>query len=144
MKKFSLIAVIFAAAFVLTGCFSTNTSQESKGAAFEIKPVKYEMDIETRKTAVSGEAAVNCLFGIFTWGVSDYADYAFSDKAGIFSFVPNPNDVAKKGATYNACKKANADMLIGAKYVIETEDYFVFKRIKCTTTGYPGVVKGIK
>ena len=45
---------------------------------------------------------------------------------------------------YNACEANKADALLGAKYKIDTEDYFVFKKVKCTATGYPGVINGVK
>ena len=102
--------------------------------------------IEKKAAAASGEATIYSLFGIFTWGVSNFADDSFVMRENNNSFLLtiDPLAVAKQGAVYNACKTANSDMLLGAKYVINTNDYFVFKTINCKATGFPGVLKDVK
>ena len=61
-----------------------------------------------------------------------------------FQFVASGDQVAKQGATYNACEAAKADVILGAKYKLDIADYFVYKTIKCKVTGYPGTIKGVK
>ncbi|MDD4817849.1 MAG: hypothetical protein PHI85_07760 [Victivallaceae bacterium] len=146
MKKSLLFvgSALFASA-ILSGCATQNTSQGAY--APEVKVEKsYEAVIQKQDKAVAGDATVNCLFGIFTWGVSNFADDAFvmQQNSNSFSLTMNPADVAKRGATYNACANAKSDMLLGAKYVVDTKDYFVFKTIKCTATGFPGVLQAVK
>ena len=85
------------------------------------------------------------LFGCIAWGASSFADDAFSSTSNNpLSLVASPNTLAKQAATYNACEANKADALLGAKYKLDTMDFVVFKTVKCTATGYPGVIKGVK
>lgn len=141
MKKVLVLAG--AALALMTGCISVNNNDGAIPADITVRK-GYIADIDVQDKAASGEATVNCLFGFITWGVSEYADDAFVKTGPAISLLKNANDVAKQGATYNACEKTKADYLLGAKYRLDTEDYFVFKTVKCTATGYPGTIKGVK
>ena len=144
MKKTMLFAAFAFVAFAVTGCTAVNTSQGAYAPDVTITK-SYTADIEHKNTAVSGQATVYNLFGIFTWGVTSFADDAFvGNTNNSFSITTNPMDVAKQGATYKACNDNGADMLLGAKYKVDTQDYIVFKIITCDASGFPGVVKGIK
>lgn len=141
MKKMLVLAG--AALALMTGCISVNTNDGAIPADITVRK-GYVADIDVAQQAATGEATVNCLFGLITWGVSNYADDAFVKTGPALTLLTSANDVAKQGATYNACEAAKADYLLGAKYRLDTEDYFVFKTIKCTATGYPGTIKGVK
>ncbi|MDO5461976.1 MAG: hypothetical protein Q4F99_00605 [bacterium] len=141
MKKMLTLAGVALA--LMTGCISANTSDGAKAVEFSVEKA-YTADVEVQEAAVSADATVNCLFGFITWGVSGYADEAFKTANPGLSLLKDPNTVAKQGAVYNACEEKKADYLLGATYRIDTEDYFVFKKIKCTATGYPATVKGVK
>ena len=145
MKKSLLIVGAFAAVIVLSGCFATHTSDGAYMAQVKIEK-SYTPIITHQNKPVTGTATINSLFGFITWGVSKFADDAFTNtKTNMpVQLAPNPLDVAKQGATYNACDTAKCDMLLNAKYTIEINDYIVFKQIKCKAVGYPGVVKGLK
>lgn len=140
MKKVLVLAG--AALALMTGCISVNNNDGAYPAEITVRK-NYIADIDVQETAVQGEATVNCLFGLITWGVSEYADEAFVETGLGVTLIKGANDVAKQGATYKACEAAKADYLLGAKYRIDTEDYFVFKKVKCTATGYPGTIKGV-
>ena len=128
---------------LMTGCAAVNTNDAA--VATEVVVCKtYAPKMDVKKEAVTGVATVNCLFGgLITWGVSNYADDAFIKTGSPVALVANPMTVAKQGATYNACAAADATHLLGATYRVDTEDYIVFKKVKCTATGYPGKVTGI-
>ncbi|MBQ9694771.1 MAG: hypothetical protein IJV69_08455 [Kiritimatiellae bacterium] len=139
-KMLTLAGVTLA---LMTGCLSVNTNDGAITTDIKIRKV-YTPNIEVQQTAVSGEATVNCLFGFITWGVSEYADDAFVKTGPNIAVFASADEVAKQGATYQACDAAKADYLLGAKYRLDTADYFVFKTVKCTATGYPGTIKGVK
>lgn len=141
MKKMLVLAG--AALALMTGCISLNTNDGAIPADITVRKA-YTADIDVKDTPASGEATVNCLFGFITWGVSEYADDAFVQKGPSISLLKSADAVAKQGATYNACEAAKADYLLGAKYRLDTESYIVFKKVKCTATGYPGTIKGVK
>ena len=146
MKK-TLILLLGCAvsAVVLSGCKSINTNDAASATKFE-STVAYDTQLTVAEKAVTGEAQINVLFGFIAWGVSSYADDAFSTTTddSPLSLIATPNKLAKQAAVYNACEANKADALLGAKYKIDTKDYFVFKKVKCTATGYPGVIKGIQ
>ena len=143
MKKSMLFAAFAFIAFAVTGCTAINTSQGADAPKVKITK-EYTADIEHKNTVVAGQATVYNLFGIFTWGVSNFADYAFAGDSSFPSIITSPMTLAKQGATYNACEASGSDMLLGAKYKITTQDYIVFKIITCDASGFPGVLKGIK
>lgn len=146
MKKGLILACgAIVASLGLTGCMSTNTSEGAYAPEVVIKK-EYTPIIKHQETMVSGDATIYCLFGFIIWGTNEFADESFTrtSNAGAVSLLFDPNTAAKQGATYNALDAADADMLLGAKYELDIEDYFVFKKIKANVSGYPGVVKGFK
>ena len=145
MKKSLLILAAAATALIMTGCFATHTNDAAVPVNVDVQAPKFTADVEAGKTAVSGEATVHNVLNLFTWGVGNFADDAFVKTSGLpFTLIVPADQVAKQGAAYNACDAANADVILAAKYKLEIKDYFVYKAIKCTVTGYPGVIKGVK
>ena len=58
--------------------------------------------------------------------------------------VPTLVAKAKNGAYANACDAAKCDQVVGARYKVTTEDYFVFKKINAEITGYPASLTGVE
>lgn len=146
MKKIVLSAVV-TLAMVLTGCTSVNTNDAARDFNATIKPAEFQTIIEAGDTKVNGEAQLNVLFGIFSWGVSEFADRAFEseyDDMPVVSLFSSPLTLVKDAAAYNACNTNKCDVILNAKYHIKTTDYFVFKIYNCKVSGYPGVEKGLK
>ena len=143
MKKVLMLAAVCAVAAFMTGCMATHTNDAASAAKVCVSK-KFDADIVAGKKAVAGTATVHNLFGIFTWGVSNFADDAFVTSGNSLQLTVSPLTVAKQGATFNACKAAKADMLLAAKYNIKISDFVVYKSVKCDVTGYPGVIKGVK
>lgn len=143
MKKALLLAAVCAVAAFVSGCIANHTNDAATSAKACVTK-KFEADIAAGKTAVSGKATVHNVLGIISWGVNDYADDAFVSGAPSLQLFASPLTVAKQGATFNACNDAKADMLLAAKYKIKISDFFVYKKVECDVTGFPGVVKGVK
>ena len=145
MKKQLLLAGgAVAAAFVMTGCMATHTNDATATVQFNVEK-DFKADVMTSQQAVSGEATVHNLFGLISWGVSDFADDAFvTTNASPLQLAASPLTIAKQGATYNACESAKADVILAAKYKIDVADFFVYKTVKCKVTGDPGTIKGVK
>ena len=125
-----------------TGCssFETNRGGNQVEVTMAAKAVP---EIEAGKDAVTGHAQVNCLFGVFTWGVDHQAVGVNYGAAGGGLFA-SPADLARNGAAYQACNAAQADLLLAPRYNLTVKDYFVFKIVDCEVKGYPGVLKSIK
>jgi hypothetical protein len=144
MKKQLLLAGgAIAAALAMTGCMATHTNDAASSAKVCVGK-KFDADIVAGKKAVSGTATVHNLFGVITWGVSNFADDAFVSGNNGLQLSVSPLTVAKQGATYNACAANKADMLLAAKYKVDVKDFFVYKNVTAKVTGYPGVIKGVK
>lgn len=143
MKKALLLVAVCAVAAFVSGCIANHTNDAATSAKACVTK-NFEADIAAGKTAVSGKATVHNVLGIISWGVNDYADDAFVSGAPSLQLFASPLTVAKQGATFNACNDAKADMLLAAKYKIKISDFFVYKKVECDVTGFPGVVKGVK
>ncbi len=161
MKKIAMCLVAVAAvAVVMTGCKTTYTNDMAADSKSAMVPAVFQLKIEHKDTKVEGEATVHTLFSLFSWGTDSYAERTFLGgsaatsatygasmvpMAGLFSGIfPDPVILAKKAASYNACKAAQADLLIGAKYIVVEDWYFVYSKVNCKVSGYPGFEKGVE
>ncbi len=143
MKKTLVkMCAIASMASVFTGCMSTSSNDGANQIGMEkLQMPSYAPVIEHKATKVSGSAEMNVWVGLFAKGDTDYAENTTFNSLGFFS---TPTDKVKNAAVYNACKKHNADMLLGTKYSVTEKDYVLFKTLKCTVTGFPAVVKDVK
>lgn len=149
MKKIAMCLVaVVACGITLTGCKTTYTNDAAYDSKSVMVPAAYQLKIEHQDTKVEGSATVHSVLGWFCWGVSNYADRTALGESGaassLFSIIPDPVGVAKKGAVYNACKATGCDLLIGTKYEIVENWYFVYSQINCKVSGYPGFEKGVE
>ena len=154
MKKFILLALCATASLFFAGCTSINTSDAGSmnvypatvGPVDSYRPL-YKVNERER---ISGEAKINVLFGIFAWGdTSAFADNASltpSDSfwGAFFAWVPNAKAIAARAAFYNACTTSKSDAVVAARYEIQTDDYFVFKKMNVKVTGFPATLTGVE
>jgi len=136
MKKLMFAAMVAA---VACGCVTVN---KNDGGNSDLQPAVAKDVIHEKLSVadktVSAQDQVNCLFGIFCWGstathVCDQSEFGFGMKAK-----------AKDGAYANACDAAKCDQIVGARYKITTEDYFVFAKCKAEVTGFPAKVEKVE
>jgi len=134
MKK---LMVVGALAAIAAGCVTVNKNDggDSAIAPNVIKDTVREKYAVGSKT-VSATDNLNCLFGFICWGstathIADLSDSGFGGVGKV-----------KNGAYANACDAGKCDALVGAKYKVTTEDYFVFAKIKAEVTGYPVTITG--
>jgi hypothetical protein len=150
MKKIAMCLIAVAACGIaLTGCKTTYTNDAAYDSKSVMVPAAYQLKIEHKDTKVEGSATVHSVLNWFCWGVSDYADRtsiggASGEVSPLFNILPDPIGMAKKGAVYNACKASGSDLLIGTKYEIVENWYFVYSQINCKVSGYPGFEKGVE
>ena len=142
MKKKLILACISFAAVVLTGCTSIVTSDGANGVPqLASDHPGYDAIFTHKNTRVTGEAQINVLFGLFSWGAEGYAD---NSELSTFSFLPSSENFAKSAAVYNTCQENTADLLVGTRYVLTITDYFVFKKVNCKVAGFPATMTGVK
>ena len=146
MKKLMIGAAIAA---IACGCISVN--QNDGGNACRrpciAKDIVHEK-FTVAKNTVSAQDQLNCLFGFITFGssASHVADAvcAKSELAGPVSIIPSVKDIARNGAYANACDAAKCDAIAGAKYKVQVDNYFVFKKARAEITGYPATLTGVE
>lgn len=145
MKKIALclVAVVVCGAF-MTGCKTTYNNDMAADSKHAMVPALYQLKIEHKDVKVEGSAAINVLFGIFTWGADSFSERAYLGKPSSFSFLPDSVQLVKEAAVYNACSSNNCDLLIGSKYEVVSTDYFVYKKVTCSVKGYPGNEIGVE
>lgn len=145
MKK-TLILGLFAVAAILfvTGCTSVNSSDggslniypETIGPTDNYRPL-YKIDTKNR---VVGKAHVNILFGMFMWGDGS----GVADNADVFSFLPDARRLSAKAAFYNACKEADCDSIVAARYEITRKNYLIFSKCEVEVKGFPATLSGVE
>lgn len=130
-----------AIAAVACGCITVN---KNDGGESNMK-VKVCKDMIHEKIAVedkqiTAQDQIHCLFGFICWGSS--ATHVADQTDDLFSLGMQVK--AKNGAYANACDAGKCDQLVGTRYKITTEDYFVYEKCKAEVTGYPAKVTGVE
>jgi len=134
MKKLMMVGTLAA---IACGCVTVNKNDggDSAIAPNVIKDTIREK-YDVGKKTVTASDKINCLFGFICWGstathIADLSDAGFG---GVGK--------AKNGAYANACDAGKCDAIVGTKYTVTTDDYFVFKKINAEVTGYPVKISG--
>ncbi|MGO1298845.1 MAG: hypothetical protein ACTMIA_16340 [Vibrio sp.] len=128
---------------VLAGCSSYNASQPSTALQANVESsVKADIQVGQK---ISGEATVNVLMGVIKWGAGDHFvdGVSYGAGGGALSFA-DPTAPAKSAAAYNAVKASGADLIVAPRYEINTQDYFIFKKVHVKVMGYKGTIKSVK
>ncbi|MGN0845829.1 MAG: hypothetical protein ACI4RA_00415 [Kiritimatiellia bacterium] len=137
MKKI-LCAVALAA--VACGCITVN---KNDGGNANIRPNIVKDKIHEKytvgQTPVSATDNVKCLFGFICWG-STATHVADCSDAGLVGAVAK----AKNGAYANACDAGKCDAIVGTRYTVTTDDYFVYQEVKAEVKGYPANVTSVE
>jgi len=136
MKKLMIVGALAA---IASGCVTVNENDggESIKRPVTVRDAIHEkLDVSNKKVTATDN--INCLFGFICWGstathVCDQTEFGFGMKAK-----------AKDGAYANACDAGKCDQIVGARYKITTEDYFVFARCKAEVTGFPANVEKVE
>ena len=144
MKKILLSLVTIVGILTATGCTSINSSDggnlniypETVGPTDSYRPL-YKIDTQKR---VVGKAQVSVLFGLFMWGDGS----GVADNADVFSFLPDARRLSAKAAFYNACKEANCDSIVAARYEITRKDYLIFSKCEVEVKGFPAKLSGVE
>ncbi|MBR6733169.1 MAG: hypothetical protein IKL96_02090 [Kiritimatiellae bacterium] len=136
--------IIIGATIAALACGCVSVRQNDGGNACRTpciaKDIVHEKFAVSDKT-ISAQDKINCLFGFICWGSS--ATHISDAVCGQGPFL-NAVAKAKNGAYANACDAAKCDQVVGARYKVTTEDYFVFKKINAEITGYPASLTGVE
>ena len=127
--------------FSVVGCRSINTSDGAEGQMLPgTVSTGYQENYSHKEQRVSGVGNVYVLFWLFAWGSEGFAD---NSDLSTFSFFPSPANYARSSAVYDACRKNEADTLLGTRYKLTTTDYFVFKKVQCEVSGFPAKLTSV-
>ena len=149
MNKIMLGTAVACLGLAMTGCITKyqNDGGDACRAPVIAKDIVHEKYTLSQKP-VSANDTVFCLFGFITFGssASHVADAvcAKSELAGPVSIIPSVKDIARNGAYANACDAAKCDAIAGAKYKVQVDNYFVFKKARAEITGYPATLTGVE
>lgn len=152
MKQSLFFIAAAVAVFVFTGCVQINSSDggsmnimpQTVGPTDNYRPI-YKVD---ESNTVTASSEVKNILGIFTWGSDNaFADNAFATKPSLlgamFPYL-NAKTTACKAAFYKACKEAQCDTIVAARYEITSEDYLVFRQTKVEIKGFPAKITGVE
>lgn len=138
MKKLMFVAV---AAALAGGCkvVRVNDGGDCNRAPKVCKDFVHEKYTIADKP-VSATQTVEHVLKLFTWGATadHIADYVECP------VMFGPAAKARNAAYAKACSDSGADSIVGAKYKISAEDYFVYGKVTCEITGYPAKMTGVE
>ena len=145
MKRIMMATAI---AVVACGCI-TNIKNDGGDACLHPKVAKdivhEKYDIGT--APVTGTEAISWIkLGLLTikWGgtATHIANQAPIGDVGFFG--KTPEQLAMNGAYANACDQGKCDSIVGSRYTITDEDYFIFGTVRCEAKGYPAKLVGVE
>ncbi len=154
MRKWILSIVGLAFVAGVTGCTSINSSDGGNMAIYPktVAPTDNYRPLYTvdQTKRVKGNAQVHVLFGIFAWG----DDAAFADNASISAsdsmwswftdLFPDAKKLSAQAAFYNACKNADCDAVVSARYEVKNTNYWVYAKCNAEIKGFPAVQSGVE
>ncbi len=142
MKKLMIISAA-AVAIMATGCISVNKNDGAKACIAPcIVKDKVHLKYDVKKTQVkSTDTAMEICGFVFGSTATHTADCAPGAAGFPFQSIA---DLAKNGAFANACENAGADTIVGARYKVKVENYFVFKKATAEISGYPAKLTGVE
>ena len=128
-----------AIAAVACGCVSTNKNDGwDPRMAPPIAQDKVHIKYEVEKQQVKASDEMHCLFGLFCWGSS--SSHSCDQGEGGSSL----SDKVKNGAYANACDAAKCDSLVGARYKVTVDDYFIYAKGKAEVSGFPAKIVDVE
>ncbi|NOQ15740.1 MAG: hypothetical protein GQ581_01640 [Methyloprofundus sp.] len=136
-----------------TGCASRNASEYSSPLRpGDVTAHQLEADIAVGGK-ISGEASGTTILWLFSFGPDKFAEgvnYSVAGKnsalGGFFNFFSSfnsTNDI-KNAAAYDAITKSSSDIIIAPKYILDVQNYFLWKEIHATVSGYKGTITKIE
>lgn len=147
MKKCMMAATaLLALAAVLTGCTSSKITGGGQYAGIPTPtPEKYKIVYEHQPTLVTGYGHIVKVLG-FTFG--DKAPTLLNqrgDPGFLRIFGESGESLAQNAALYNACQKSNADVVLAARYKLESTGFgWFYSSYNCEIKGFPANLKGIE
>jgi hypothetical protein len=128
---------------LLAGCTSLNTSQFSQPFHGRVSSdLKADVAVGEK---IAGSASSILLFGLITLGAPNkLADGIVYGGAPVGNPYFNPYEELKSAAAYNAVTEARADVIIAPRYTLSGTNYFLFKTLTATVSGYKGTLRGFR
>ena len=146
MKKQILSLVMAASAFTLVGCKTTNMSQASSPLT-SVVHADLKADIAVGED-ITGTSSATVILSLFKVGAdSKFADgvnYAAANQAAVLDLGLGTVPSMKALTIYIACNANGADVLVAPRYVVNIQDYLVFKKITVTVKGKKGTIGAIR
>lgn len=146
MKSASLFALAaIATVATMTGCASSKITGGGQYAGIpQPKPEEYKLIYEHKPELVTGKSHVVKVLG-FTFGDKSPTLLNQRGDPGVLRFFGESGEImAQNAALYNACEKANADVVLAARYKIEKTGFFIGGIYDCEIKGFPANLKGIE
>ncbi|MEE9412255.1 MAG: hypothetical protein V3V22_04295 [Methylococcales bacterium] len=149
MEK-SIKIILTSALFIfLTSCATVNQSEFSNAYEGSVtSELKADIDVGEK---ISGTSSGTVILGILTVGGEttfadgvSYGAEAGDDGSSLLNLFGDASKPIKAAAAYNAISGSNADVIVAPKYITNVTNYYVFKRINVTVSGYKGTVNSIQ
>ena len=138
MKKLIMFLGIAA---IAAGCTSIykNDGGEANLCPTIVRDIAYEK-YDIKSTPVESTDKRVFVLGMDFGSVPDH----YADAAPMAFFEGKWVNRSKNAAFANACKAANCDTLVGARYTIHFKDNFLWQNVEVKVVGYPAKLTGVE
>lgn len=143
----SLISVL-----IMGGCTMVSQSQPNGPLGVKVAaPMKADIEVGEKISGSSSASIICCFIPLpefqQTW--AEGVDYTYHEAWNPPIQGPKlPSTLVlerlRGRAAYEAVSKSKADVIIAPRYMIEDNDFVLFRTLNVTVTGYKGTVKSIK
>lgn len=134
------IAQILAIVLVLSACSATHVSQPGSTLVSKVEaPLQAEISVGNK---IYGVAKNTRVLGLFNFGPHKFAD-GVNYGTGLEQNLRDEYAEIKAAAAYQATHKAKADVIVAPRYVIESQNYFLYRTTVARVEGYKGVINKI-
>lgn len=145
MKKL-IVTLLLGATVLASGCSTLHSSQYNGPLNVTVEAnLKADIEVGDKITGTASGTNIMWLFNVgmptkFADGVSFGAS---TGKKGFGLFAVDTFGRMKAAAAYDAITKSGADVIVAPKYIVDYTDYFFYKSVNVTVTGYKGTIKKI-
>ena len=136
MKLIKLLIIITASFIFITGCSSVNKSHIYSPVGISINTeMTADVDVNLSKV-LTGSASATYILGI----IKISGDSKYADGYGGIGLTRK----VKAAAAFDAINKSNGDLLVSPQYIVNTDNYFIYKVINVNVTGFEGKIIKVK
>lgn len=147
-----LVGLLLISVLIMSGCTLVSQSQPSGPMGVKVAaPMKAEIEVGEKISGTASGTILCCFIQLgFPEKFAEGVDFNYQSSwnpspiAGFAGIAQMAMNNMKAGAAYDAVNRSKADVLVAPRYIIEDNNFVIFRTLNVTVTGFKGTVKSIK